>query len=105
MDKIIFYSSLILSFIIYNSINYPDKEINELNNENFEKMHKILYDASDLKNDIYKRKLNKKVIWKFLKLCNKYNIDVNNINDNKFDFIYKKYVEYQINKYVPKKNK
>jgi len=98
-ENIIFYSSLTLSFIIYNSINYRNKEINGLNKENFKKMHKILYDASNLKKDIYKRKLNKKVIWKFLKLCNKYNIDVNNINDNKFDFIYKKYVEYQINKY------
>ena len=62
-------------------------------------MYSIIFNKSELENDLYGRQIDKEVVWKFIKLCNKYNILIKNINNKNFYYIYKKYVDYQILEY------
>ena len=98
-DNFLIITPIILLFIIKDLTQIKYNEINNLNKENYKKMYSIIYEKSNLKNDLNNRKISKKVVIKFIEICNENNILIDNINDETFDFIYKKYVDYQIHKY------
>jgi hypothetical protein len=77
----------------YNLIT-NDKNINE-----YDKMYKIIELASSLDKDPYNRKISSKVVKKFCKIAKKYSIELDNITNEQFDFIYKNYTKYLIKKY------
>jgi len=81
---------------------YQNKLIN-LNGEKKiqqDKMYKIIELAGGLDKDPYNRKISPNVVKKFCKIATKYSINLDNITDKQFDFIYKKYTDYLIKKYT-----
>jgi hypothetical protein len=71
----------------------------------YKKMYRIIELASGLDSDPYNRKISPKVVKKFCKIAHEYSIDLDNITDGQFDFIYKTYSEYLIDKFEKKINK
>ena len=88
-----------LLFLIYKNLFNKNQDINEINTENLNKMYNIIYQKGELYNDIYNRKISKKVAYKFLIIANKLNININNVDDESFNNIYIEYVNNLIKKY------
>jgi hypothetical protein len=93
------------SIVLFNltSLNfYKKNNVNKRNTNKYEynKMYRIIELAGGLDKDPYNRKISSKVVYKFCNIAKTYSIDLNNITDEQFDFIYKKYTEYLIKKYT-----
>jgi hypothetical protein len=63
-----------------------------------EKMYNIIMSKGSIDKDPYNRTISESVAKKFYKIAKKYSINLDKITDNEFDFIYKKYVKYLIQK-------
>ena len=62
-------------------------------NKYYIKMKKLIEDKADIKNDVYNRRIEDKVIWDFIKIATSININLDdNINDDVFDIIYNIYI-------------
>jgi hypothetical protein len=62
-------------------------------NKYYIKMKQLIEDKADIKNDVYNRRIEDKVIWNFINIATNLNIDLDcNINDDIFDVIYNIYI-------------
>ena len=66
----------------------------------YEQMYKIIETAGKLDKDPYDRTIDPKIVIYFCKIANLYSINLETITESEFDFIYKKYIEYQIKKHT-----
>lgn len=82
--------------------------ISENNNKNhaksnYNKMYNIIETTGGLDTDLYGRKINSNVVNSFCEIAQKYSIDLDNITNDEFDFIYRTYTENQIQLHNSKK--
>ena len=88
-------------FQVQEKISLKQKEIN-LEQEKIileqKKMYDIIMSKGSIDKDPYNRTISEFVVKKFYSIAKKYSIKLDTITDNEFDFIYKKYIKYQIHK-------
>lgn len=91
---------LLSTYGIFNFINNDDEiEKNKEKQNDIEKMYNIIMIKGNIYNDQYNRTVSYDVAKKFYKIAKKYSINIDNVTDDEFDFIYKKYVKQMIKKY------
>jgi hypothetical protein len=84
--KIILIIGITQSYFLYCAYkNYQNKY--------YIKIKQLIEDKADVKNDVYNRRIEDKVIWDFINIATSLNIDLDyNINDDVFDIIYNIYI-------------
>jgi hypothetical protein len=95
--------------IFYNCFIYNTQEKLDTNRKvknrsiQYKKMYKIIESKGEIDKDPYNRSIDVNVVKKFCKIANKYAINLDQITEMQFDFIYRKYVRSIIKKYNSKK--